>query len=264
MYTYSAVIILMLSSALAFADETAELSEWSELRESITIALVSATNDPDGEVRFAAFSALQDQPRSDAIVQAFRRGLDDDKANVRQLALTKLVDYEGATEEVLERLISAINQRDLSATASSLLRRIGEPAVPHLLESLKSEKAGEKLTVIGILQTIQLGKHRQEAVTEVTAALQDPDREVRLAAIYALKGMANPPRQVVTTRSGNVIEPKYRKYAVALIAKYDTNRDGMLTEDEWSQMNVDRSSADQDNDGRITPTEFAWYFSQQR
>jgi Ca2+-binding EF-hand superfamily protein len=51
--------------------------------------------------------------------------------------------------------------------------------------------------------------------------------------------------------------PKYVKYAVGLIKRYDTNGDGVLTKDEWSSMTNDYSSADADQDGRITPTELA-------
>jgi Ca2+-binding EF-hand superfamily protein len=53
---------------------------------------------------------------------------------------------------------------------------------------------------------------------------------------------------------------KYIKYAVSFIRRYDTNKDGVLTEDEWSKMNTDYSAADTDQDGRITPVELAAAF----
>ena len=249
MNAHFAVIIFLLSSTLVVADEN---SEFSELQESITTALISATNDPDGDVRFAAFSALKDQPRADAIVQAFRRGLEDANPNVRQLALTKLVDYEGPTDEVLERLISAISLPELAGTASQLLTRIGEPAVPRLLKAMKSDETSEKMIVVGILGQLDLGTHRKETVTEVTAVLHDEDRDVRIGAIDALKRMA-------ASQFGKV-NAIYLKYAVGIIAKYDANKDGVLTDDEWSKMNQDVSSADQDKDGRLTPQEFAKYY----
>ena len=142
MNSHFVVLTFLLSSTLVVADET------SELQESITTALVSATNDPDGDVRFAAFSALKDQPRSNVIVRAFRRGLEDDHTNVRLLAWTKLVDYEGPTDEVLKRLISVIGQRDLAPTARKLLIEIGEPAASPLFESLTSGKTQEKLIAV--------------------------------------------------------------------------------------------------------------------
>jgi Ca2+-binding EF-hand superfamily protein len=57
--------------------------------------------------------------------------------------------------------------------------------------------------------------------------------------------------------SDGSIPPKFIKHAVGLIKKYDTNQDGVLTEDEWSSMTNDYSAADTDQDGRITPTELA-------
>jgi hypothetical protein len=255
MNAHFVVIIFLLSSTLVVADENSEFSDISELQESITTALISATNDPDGDVRFAAFSALKDQPRADAIVQAFRRGLDDDNPNVRQLALTKLVDYEGPTDEVLKRLISAIVQPELVGTASRLLTKIGEPAAPRLLEALKSDKASEKLAVVDILGNLPLGKHRKEAVTEVTTVLKDEDRDVRIGAIDALKRMA-------ASQFGK-LDAQYLKSVVGIIARYDANKDGILTENEWSRMRSDVSSADQDKDGRLTPQELAWYYSHQ-
>lgn len=56
------------------------------------------------------------------------------------------------------------------------------------------------------------------------------------------------------TASSNVPE-RFVKYAVSLITRYDTNKDGVLTEDEWQKMKADYSSADTDKDGRITPVE---------
>jgi len=239
--------MFLLSSTLVVADET------SELQESITATLVSATNDPDGDVRFAAFSALKDWPRSDAIVRAFRRGLEDDHTDVRLLALTKLVDYEGPTAEVLERLVSAIAQEDLASTAKKLLIRIGEPAAPRLIESLKSGKTKEKLVVADILGRLSLGKHRKEAVTEFTAILKDEDRDVRLAAISTLVRMA--------ASQFGAIGQGYVDLAAQIFSRYDNNKDGVLTEGEWSKMRGgDVRAADSDNDGRITRQELAKYY----
>jgi Ca2+-binding EF-hand superfamily protein len=52
-------------------------------------------------------------------------------------------------------------------------------------------------------------------------------------------------------------DPRYVKYAVGLIKRYDQNSDGVLTKEEWTKMSNDYSAADRDGDGRITPTELA-------
>ena len=65
----------------------------------------------------------------------------------------------------------------------------------------------------------------------------------------------------VDTRSNSLIvlapEPLFAEVKefvaqVALVKKYDTNGDGVLTKDEWAHMSNDPSSADLNRDGRIT------------
>ena len=53
---------------------------------------------------------------------------------------------------------------------------------------------------------------------------------------------------------------KYVQYAVSFIKRYDTNKDGVLTQDEWTKLNTDYSSSDADKDGRITPRELGAAF----
>lgn len=62
-----------------------------------------------------------------------------------------------------------------------------------------------------------------------------------------------------TADSGDSSGPSkaYVSYAVKVIAKYDTNRDGVLVAKEWGVMSKDPSSADTSGDGRITPNEYA-------
>jgi Ca2+-binding EF-hand superfamily protein len=53
------------------------------------------------------------------------------------------------------------------------------------------------------------------------------------------------------------IDPKYLAFAKGAIAKYDSNKDGVLTGNEWASMSRDPSGADSDGDGRITVEELA-------
>jgi hypothetical protein len=68
------------------------------------------------------------------------------------------------------------------------------------------------------------------------------------------------PAVAETSAASGDVPPKYIKYAVSFIKRYDTNKDGVLTQDEWTKMNTDYSSADADKDGRITPTELGAAF----
>lgn len=233
----------LLCSALPVSDESPD-----DLQKAITKALISATQDADNEVRFAAFSALKDEPRSAEIVDVFRRGLKDGNPNIRALALSKLVDYEGATDEVLDQLIAAIGKPALKSVARSKLVKIGAPAAPRLIGALEVDKT--RLIAVEILGRFDLGKCRNEAVAKLTNLLQDDDRKVRIATIDTLKRIATPLSR---------IDARYLRYAVGYIARYDTNKDGVLTEDEWSKMGQNPKLADQDRDGRITAKELAEY-----
>jgi hypothetical protein len=57
--------------------------------------------------------------------------------------------------------------------------------------------------------------------------------------------------------NGSDVSARYVKYAVGYIRRYDENKDGVLTKEEWSKMSKDYSAADTDKDGKITPRELA-------
>ncbi len=63
--------------------------------------------------------------------------------------------------------------------------------------------------------------------------------------------------------AGN-LSAKYVKYAVGMITKHDSNKDGTLQADEWGSMSSDISAADADKDGRITPQELAAHYASQK
>ncbi len=56
------------------------------------------------------------------------------------------------------------------------------------------------------------------------------------------------------------LDPKYVKYSMGQIRKYDRNNDGMLSEEEWKSMSSDPSAADADGNKMITIEELTkWY-----
>ena len=57
--------------------------------------------------------------------------------------------------------------------------------------------------------------------------------------------------------SASDLDPRYMTYAKGLVDKYDTNRDGALSKEEWSSMSKDPSAADIDGNGKITSEEYA-------
>lgn len=57
--------------------------------------------------------------------------------------------------------------------------------------------------------------------------------------------------------AGPPIDPRHMEYYRGLVAKYDTNGDGVLTEDEWVNMSRNPAAADVNGDGKITVEEYA-------
>lgn len=56
------------------------------------------------------------------------------------------------------------------------------------------------------------------------------------------------------------VDPRYLKYGEGFVEKYDANKDGLLTPDEWKESSSsDVSQADFDSNGSVSPYEYALY-----
>lgn len=216
---------------------------------AVTKALIEATGDPDSEVRYLAFRILAKETRTDGIVEAFRRGLEDEDVNVRQVALSGLIEFEGATDEILKLLVSRLNDPAEGPAVRQLLVNADEAAVPYLIEAMKQDEMTVK--AIELLGRTKLGAERATAVSALTAALKDKRRTVRLEATRALGGIME------AERRWQQVDARYMKYFGALVEKFDKNADGSLTEDEWATMSKNPLAADVNRDGRITVEEYA-------
>ncbi len=122
-------------------------------------------------------------------------------------------------------------------------------------------KATESGAVQGAAAPVTPGDH-SNARGDSRSRSEDrpaPDRD-ELPAEASSSPAAAPTAAAETSAASGDVPPKYIKYAVSFIKRYDTNKDGVLTQDEWTKMNTDYSSADADKDGRITPTELGAAF----
>jgi Ca2+-binding EF-hand superfamily protein len=99
--------------------------------------------------------------------------------------------------------------------------------------------------------------------TPAAPASADTSSTAPASASAATPTAAAVPGATATVGAGPAAQ-KYVKYAVSFIRKYDSNKDGVLTQDEWSKMNTDYSSADTDKDGRITPVEMGAEFMKKK
>ena len=158
--------------------------------ESIISALMEVTSDANEGVRYAAFSALKRQPRSDQLVELFWRGVDDDNLQIRGVSLEKIVELEGPTDKVLERLVLLTNKgltaddRQLAEKARLHLISIGAPAIPHLIDAIKKDETS--LYAMSALGAIPLGEHRATVTKQLTALLKSEDSNARQVAVQVL------------------------------------------------------------------------------
>ncbi len=67
------------------------------------------------------------------------------------------------------------------------------------------------------------------------------------------------------SNSPHATDSRGRGFAEGILSRYDSNQDGVLDRNEWSQMRRDPSAADQNQDGRITSDELsAWLTNRSR
>ncbi|MGH7140348.1 MAG: HEAT repeat domain-containing protein [Pirellulales bacterium] len=96
----------------------------------------------------------------------------------------KVVKPASETEIVRLRTVRAFRQWGVRETAADALARIGDPAVPALIDTLRDPD--QSIRAHAALALARMGPKASPAVPELILALDDPDREVRQAAARAL------------------------------------------------------------------------------
>jgi hypothetical protein len=109
---------------------------------------------------------------------------------------------------------------------------------------------------LGEVDMLRVFDAREDAVAYLNAYV---NRSTRREALPSLIDESQDASNTQAPRGD--VPVKVVKYAVSFIKRYDTNNDGVLTQDEWTKMNQDYSSADLDKDGRITPMEMGAFLS---
>lgn len=109
---------------------------------------------------------------------------------------------------------------------------------------------------LGEVDMLRVFDAREDAVAYLNAYV---NRSTRREALPSLIDESQDASNTQAPRGD--VPVKVVKYAVSFIKRYDTNNDGVLTQDEWAKMNQDYSAADLDKDGRITPMEMGAFLS---
>lgn len=185
----------------------------------------------------------------------------------RQSVLQELI---GESEAIVERFASEIDQEPLGEHADKLLviEHLGpfaEKALPALLKRYRAvkeiaAKEGRLPNYMDLLFTI--GEIQSKDAMEIildACAERGSDERIRYAVVgfeCLNRVVAVIDEQVIGKRGAAADPSAYKKYAQALMKKYDSNSDGLLTRDEIAKMRTPVSmNGDRNRDGRLTETE---------
>jgi hypothetical protein len=91
-------------------------------------------------------------------------------------------------------------------TAADALGRIGPPAVPSLIEALKSPDPEARLQAAQVLA--RMGSDAKEAVPDLIRLLDDPDERIRKAATRALGRIGPDAAAAVPALMRTLLEPR--------------------------------------------------------
>ncbi len=126
--------------------------------------------------------------------------------DIAALIATKIANLQSADPEV-------------SGEANLSLIRIGEPAVPALVELLRSDDA--RLRARAATTLWGMGPKGRAGVPALASALADPDLEVRLASAMALEAMGSDAREAMPAlvRALKDKEGRVRQWAAKALGK---------------------------------------------
>jgi HEAT repeat protein len=142
-------------------------------------------DDADGRVRANAIELLPDsKPDDEEMIKIVKRAAKSDIRREKANALAKLLNWEFYEYETA--LLDMLNSED-DWTKTSALWVLGVTNLPHLIDRLR-EAANDKRSHVREMAVRGIGiKGTDEDLRALMPYLQDPDRNVRLAAQKALR-----------------------------------------------------------------------------
>lgn len=176
-----AVVFYGFFAAARPAPTSEEVRAWAQKGEAATADLVLAL-DYDS-VRDEALAALRKigRPAVPSLIKALKSR--DDR--VRYDVGDTLAGLAGEAPEAVPALVKAWQQEGWKYRFGDALRKVGEPAVPGVIEGLKG---GDEVTRIDAAEILEaLGSKARAAVPTLLEAAKDPSERVRAAADQALR-----------------------------------------------------------------------------
>jgi HEAT repeats len=147
--------------------------------------VAAAARDPDAKVRTACLVAISQiaPPQQSAVPLA--RGLTDQDASVRQVAVARLRLQGAAAAPAAKELAAALADDGLRESVAEVLILIGAPAVQPIVGQLTSKNVEVRKYALACLAKI--GPAAKDALPAVEKCRQDPDEGVRTLATTALR-----------------------------------------------------------------------------
>jgi len=193
-------------------------------------ALGEALGDPVKAVALAASEALARlAPQADEVKSAVRLALRSDDASRRWYAAWTSARIEPPTPRLLPPLVEALacSEADVRWMAARLLVDMGRVhrEVLPLLIGLVTGAASTEVRRMAAHCLRELGPELPESASALLAGTRDPDRSVRLAALTALAGLADPSREVFDRLMEIIADPsdaasrKIAAYSLGVLAR---------------------------------------------
>lgn len=151
--------------------------------------------DPDRDVRAACLSAVFRIADRDEAVPVFREVLHEDAdMGLRGASISRLIGYDAITQADMPHLITILDKSESSShrgRASEALAGIGQPALPALIE--RFDGTSREVRTLAILAVGRMGPAAKSAAGQLQRLLEDPDRDVRIAAEISLQRIQGAP-----------------------------------------------------------------------
>ncbi len=130
-----------------------------------------------------------------------------------------------------------------------------------LLSEYSSSLTAETITEF---QKFDLNNDFIITASECLAAVKNGASSSSSSSTASTTSSSSPPTATAPNATGGTPESSQLDWAKKQIAKYDKNKDGKLTVDEWSAMIVKPDGADANGDGTITADEYAIHRAQKK
>lgn len=183
------------------------LQSIGEKSEVATAAFLVATHDSEHELRLLSLQCIrQYSSMTDAVSKALIERMKDSNEWVQKEAITAAVAMKMDSKVLFPALKEALaNKSSLAAreTASNMLKDLGDPALPVLIECLDHEDAGVRYSAVWSLGFFGPAAH--SATEKLLRILQaDPDASVRARAAAAIGAIAVPSDKVATALTKSI------------------------------------------------------------